>query len=192
MRFSLIGITSLLLVAVAAILLMGCAPRIVLNPAIPDVVLNIPSSNNNSAPAVPAGNADAHFIQPTDYFYADEPWGDEDWIYVKLGKLVTPPTPETKNQAQFMNSASAKNEWAKWWATTRIATRADLTLGKEVIMFDMAGGEDMYVPPTNTQEARNYRWFLGRITDTSELFKGYVMVSGGYKISEKNLRVIVK
>lgn len=122
----------------------------------------------------------------------EEPWENQDWVYVKLGKLTTPPSPETKNQAEFMNAASGRKEWAKWWAQTRIATQADLVLGKEVIMFDMTGDSDVYVKPSSTQEARNTSWFLARITDTSELFKGYVLVSGGYKIDKNSMRVIVK
>lgn len=181
--------TALLLVA-AAILLMGCAPRIVIDPM--DMVVRVPSSSTTSTVAVPSGTADAHFIQPNDYFYMEEAWGDQDWVYVKLGKLVTPPTPETKNQAEFMNAGSGKKEWAKWWAVTRIATPADLVLGKEVIMIDMMGDSDVYVKPTSTQEARNTSWFMARITDTSELFKGYVLVSGGYKIDKNSMRVVVK
>jgi len=181
---------TLLLLAVSAILLTGCAPRIVIDPM--DMVVRVPSSPTTTSIAVPSGTADAHFIQPNDYFYMEEPWGDRDWVYVKLGKLVTAPTPETKNQAEFMNTASGKKEWAKWWAVTRIATPADLVLGKEVIMIDMMGDSDVYVKPTSTQEARNTSWFIARITDTSELFKGYVMVSGGYKIDKNSLRVIVK
>ena len=46
--------------------------------------------------------------------------------------------------------------------------------------------------PENTEMARTDAWFIARITDTPELFRGYVLVSGGYKGSEKNLRVIVQ
>lgn len=188
-----IGIPSFILLSVIALLLIGCAPRIVLDPVVPNVVLNVPSSTV-VAPVVtsPSGDSDLQYVQPTDYFYLEEPMVNEEWVYVKLGKLTQAPSTETKNQALFMNSASGKSEWAKWWAVTRIATRADLALGKEVIMFEGETVDGVYVGPKSTQEARNNSWFMGRITDVSELFKGYVMVSGGYKISEKNLRVIIK
>lgn len=178
----------LLVSVLLGLILAACAPRIVLDPGIP----SIPSSVTHTVAAVPSGNADVHFIQPDDFFYLEEPWTGPNWEYVKLGKLVTAPTPETKNQAEFMSAGNSSKEWAKWWAKTRIATRADLALGKEVICFNDNTSGDVYFPPDSNQNARNGAWFVARITDMSELFKGYVLVTDGYKISEKNLRVIIK
>lgn len=183
----------LIVVLMLAAIMVGCVPRVVLSPAMPDVVVKIPSSTNTpQTPAAPTGNADIHYIQPTDFFYMEEPFGNTEWEAVKLGKLVTAPSPETKNQAQFMSVSSGVTEWAKWWAVTRIATRADLQLGTEVIFFDTYGENSVIRAPENNQEARSDSWAISRITDVSELFKGYVMVGGGYKVSEQNLRVIVK
>jgi len=182
----------LLISMLLGLILTGCAPRVILDPGIPSSVASIPSSMVNAAAAVPTGNADAQFIQPDDYFYMAEPWNEVNWEYVRLGKLVTAPTPETKNQAEFMYVSTGSKEWAKWWVKTRIASRADLELGKEVICFDGNGQGDIYYAPESNQNARTDSWFIARITDTSELFKGYVLVTDGYKINEKNLRVIVK
>jgi hypothetical protein len=185
-------LTAVMISVLLGLILAACAPRIVLDPGIPSSVTSIPSSVANAAAAVPTGNADAQFIQPDDYFYLEEPWTSTNWEYVKLGKLVTAPTPETKNQAEFMSSVNGSKEWAKWWVKTRIATRSDLALGKEVICFNDHSDGDIYLPPESNQSARNDSWFVARITDMSELFKGYVLVTDGYKISEKNLRVIIK
>lgn len=182
----------LMLLIIATVVLAGCAPRLVLNPGLPDVVLSVPSSSSTQTISAPHGNADTHFVQPDDYFFNEESLDDYGWVYVKLGKIVTAPTPETKNQAQFMNASTGKQEWAKWWAKTRIATKADLALGTEVICFDSNNNGEVYMPPENNQTARTDSWFLARITDTSELFKGYVMVTDGYKVHFSNLRVIVK
>ncbi|MDY0151850.1 MAG: hypothetical protein RBS43_06210 [Candidatus Cloacimonas sp.] len=185
--------TRLLAILLFATMLFGCASRVVLVPSIPDVVVKTPTMYSPTlTPAAPAGNADAHFVQPTDFFFMEEPFGDTEWERVLLGKLVTAPTPETKNQAQFMSVSSGINQWAKWWSGSRIATRADLKLGTEVIFFDQSGENSVYRAPESNQEARSYDWAISRITDVSELFKGYVMVGGGYKVSEKNLRVLVK
>lgn len=191
--FSSLTALKLIVLAVTAVMLLGCVPKVVINPSLPDLVVRVPSSNNsNPTPAAPTGNADAHYIQPTDFFYMAEPFGKTEWETVILGKMTTVPTPETKNQAEFMNIASGIKEWAKWWVNTRVGTRADLQLGTEVIFFDYAGDEGIYRAPLSNQEARTYNWAISRITDTSELFKGYVMVGGGYKINEKNIRIIVK
>lgn len=183
----------ILAIVVLAAMLFGCASRVVLVPSIPGVVVKMPSTPVSTIAAVaPTGNADAHFIQPTDFFYMEEPFGNTEWERILLGKLVTAATPETKNQAQFMSVSSGISEWAKWWSGSRIATRADLKLGTEVIFFDQSGENSVYRAPESNQEARSYDWAISRITDVSELFKGYVMVGGGYKVSEKNLRVPVK
>lgn len=182
----------LMIVLFAGLLLGGCAPRIVLDPGIPSSVVQIGNAMNEVAAAVPSGNADRHYIQPDDYFFREDVWPGSTWEIVELGKLITPPTPETKNQAQFMSVKTGAPVWAKWWVKTRIATRADLQLGKEVICFDSNSYDDVYLAPENTEMARTDTWFIARITDTSELFRGYVLVSGGYKVSEKNLRVILQ
>jgi hypothetical protein len=190
--FSSLTALKLTVLVITAVLLLGCVPKVVLTPAVPNLVVQVPSSSNsNPAPAAPTGNADAHYIQPTDYFFMAEPFGSTQWETVYLGKMTIAPTPETKNQAQFLNTSSGITEWAKWWVNTRIANRSELQLGTEVIFFDVTD-TDIYRAPYNNQEARSYGWAISRITDTSELFKGYVMVGGGYKISEKNIRVIVK
>lgn len=190
-KLSLKRIFRILALLTLVVALFGCMPNVVVNPGLPDVVVRVPSSTTTTM-AAPAGNADAHYIQPTDYFFQEESNPNAEWAYIKIGKLVTPPTPETKNQAQFMNVSSGINEWAKWWTQSRIATRADLKLGTEVIFFDMGGEGETYRAPESNQEARSYSWCITRITDVSELFKGYVMVGGGYKIQESNLRVLVK
>ena len=191
-RMKLGFMPALFLIALAGLLLVGCAPRVVLDPGIPSSLVSISNSMAQSAAAIPTGNADAHYIQPDDYFFRVEPWNGKYWEIVELGKLITPPTVETKNQAQFMDVKTGAPVWAKWWVKTRIATRADLALGKEVICFDSNTYDDIYQAPENTQSARSDYWFVARITDTSELFKGYVMVTDGYKVSEKNLRVFVR
>ncbi len=190
--FSSLLVLKLMVLLIVAVVMAGCAPRLVISPGMPDLVVNVPSSGSSQTYAAPQGNADAHFVQPDDYFFNEESLEDYRWVYVKLGKLSTAPSPETKNQAQFLNTSTGKQEWAKWWAKTRIATKNDLVLGTEVICFDSNNNGEVYLPPVSNQSARTDSWFLARITDTSELFKGYVLVTDGYKVHMNNLRVIIK
>ena len=47
--------------------------------------------------------------------------------------------------------------------------------------------QDVYSPPATKDSARQYAWFLGRVTDTSDLFKGYAKIDT-YKCSTGALR----
>ena len=135
---------------------------------------------------------DKHFVQHDDYFVYEEQLTNQEWIYVQLGKLITPATLETKNQAEFLLTQSGQKRWMKYWTKSRIASKEELKLGTAVICFDATDDEGIYRVPENTQEARSGVWFMARITDTSEMFKGYVLVSGGFKVSLNNLRITIK
>lgn len=137
-------------------------------------------------------DADAHYIQPSDYFIADREFPNQDWIYVYIAKVVTAPTAQTKNEGQFMKVQDGKEIWTKYHWKSRIATGADIKIGAIVIMFDGNYQNNIGMPPKNKDEARNENWFMAKITDTTDLYKGYVTVSGGYKISVNNIRIPFK
>ncbi|MGJ4745346.1 hypothetical protein ACQV5M_03210 [Leptospira sp. SA-E8] len=134
---------------------------------------------------------DDHFIQPDDFFVSREEYNDQTYINVYIAKEMTPASAtKTKGEGEFMQVTDGKKYWTKNFYMTRIATDKDLKLGVKVIMFDM-GTEDGYRAPESKEEARTGNWFMAKITDTSDLFKGIVTVSGGYKIQKSNIRVIV-
>jgi hypothetical protein len=135
---------------------------------------------------------DDHFIQSDDYFISSVPYTNQAWIYVYIAKVVTPPTAKTKGEGQFMQVIDGKKLWTKYFWATRIATESDIKIGREVIALDAANEEDVYRVPENKEEARTARWFMARVTDVSDLFKGYVTVSGGYKVSVQALRIAEK
>ncbi|MBP7603165.1 MAG: hypothetical protein KBA15_04515 [Spirochaetes bacterium] len=139
-----------------------------------------------------ADGSDAHYIQPDDYFISKEPLGTRTWIWVTLAKVVTAPSAATKYEGQFMAVHDGKEMWTKSYWKTRIGTKADIRLGAVIIAFDGNQQDDVYQPPKNKKEARNEGWYMAKITDTSDLYKGYVMVSGGYRVSVDNIRIAVK
>ncbi|HNX37138.1 MAG TPA: hypothetical protein PL124_01920 [Candidatus Cloacimonadota bacterium] len=146
------------------------------------------SSQKTVVPAI-----DAQYIQSDDYFMADEAINDDQtYIWVEIGKLRTAATPETKNQAKFFNVRSGREEWKSWWAKTQIATQSNLVPGTLVIAFNDNNNNDVYEAPESTEEARTGGWFLARITDVSDFFKGYIIVSGGYKVGVNNLRIAIR
>lgn len=132
---------------------------------------------------------DAHFIQSDDYFISDKPLGDNAWIHIYLAKLVNSNSP--KGDAQFMRVGDGKKIWTKNFYTTRIANKNELKLGMKVTMLD-ASEDDIYHAPKTKEEARKGSWFMAVITDMSDLYKDYVTVSGGYKVSLNAIRVLIK
>lgn len=144
------------------------------------------------AASAPKSDDDDHFIQPDDFFISEEGMGSHAWIHVRLAKMVTPPTPKTKAQAEFFRIHDGKNVWTKYYWRTRMATEQDIKLGATVIMIDGRSEDGVYLPPEDKEEARGHAWFMAKITDVSDLYRNYVTVSGNYKVDVKSLRVFMK
>jgi hypothetical protein len=135
---------------------------------------------------------DDHFIQKDDYFVADHPLDKESYIYVTLSKMVTEPSELTKSEAEFFKISDGSNMWSKHFYQTRIIQKGELKLGTKVIIFEGHRRENgIYFAPEKKEEARGSAWFLAKVTDVSDLYRGYVTVSGNYKVSPKNLRIIL-
>lgn len=142
-------------------------------------------------PPPPMGD-DNHFIQGDDYFIQRHGLEGHTWIWVELAKMVNAPSGSTKGEAEFMKVRDGKNYWTSHYWQTRIASQNDLRLGLHVIAFNDHRRNDVYGAPEKKDRARGGSWFMAKITDTSDLYKGYVTVSGNYKVSLQNLRVIVR
>ena len=142
-----------------------------------------------SAAMIYAQVEDKHFIQKDDYFVSDRDIQGNTWIRVNVAKMIEAPTEATRNEGKFMMIDDGKEEWTTHYWQSRIALESELKLGTIVIAFDYATG-DTYVPPKERDNARTGSWFMAKITDISTLYKGYVMVSGGYNVRKDNIRVI--
>lgn len=141
-------------------------------------------------PPPPVGD-DSHFIQGDDYFIQRHGLENRTWIWVELSKMVTAPTSNTKGEAEFMKIKDGKNYWTSHYWQTRIASQGELRLGLQVIAFNDHRRNDVYGAPEKKDRARGGSWFMAKITDMSDMYKGYVTVSGNYKVSLQNLRVII-
>ncbi|PJZ71383.1 hypothetical protein CH373_02470 [Leptospira perolatii] len=131
---------------------------------------------------------DAHYIQPDDFFITKEEFKVQPWIHVYIAKQTTPPSAKTKNEGEFLQVVDGKKVWTKFYYSTHKAVESELKIGTVVIMADLSA-EDGYRPPNDKEEARTCGWFIAKITDVSDLYKGVVTVSGGYKILVDSLRV---
>ncbi|MBM9502270.1 hypothetical protein JWG44_18625 [Leptospira sp. 201903071] len=142
-------------------------------------------------PSLLFAEEDAHYIQPDDFFISKEEFKNQSWIYLHLAKQLTPPSAKTKSEGEFLQVHDGNKVWTKFFYSTEIAKQNDLKIGINVIIADL-GTEDGYRAPENKEEARTCSWFIAKITDVSDLYKGVVTVSGGYKIKVDAIRVPVK
>ncbi len=148
------------------------------------------SEEEQTAPV--SANDDDHFIQNDDYFTQKHGLDNNAWMYVELAKMITPPSAETKREGEFMKIKDAQNYWTRYFWKTRIASKKELKLGMHVIAFNDNHRDDLYRAPEKKSSARGGSWFYAKITDMSDMFRGFVTVSGNYKVGLKNLRVIEK
>jgi len=147
-----------------------------------------PQYDHAPAPSRRSGD-DAHFIQPDDYFIAKEELGSHTYIYVKLSKMITPPTSGTKDEGEFMHVGDGQNVWSAFIWKSHIASKSELKLGKHIIIFEDNSQKGVYQAPMKKDRARSGRWFYAKITDMSDMYKGFVTVSGHYKVGLNNIRI---
>lgn len=160
-------------------------------PPAPQPRFDPPPAYRPAPPPVPAGE-DRHYIQHDDYFIQRHGLEGRAWMYVDLAKLVNAPGSHTKGEAEFMKIRDAKQFWTPHFWQTRIAASNEIQLGLQVIIFEGNRRSSVYNAPQSKERARGSSWFMAKITDTSDLYKGYVTVSGNYKVAVDNLRVIVR
>ncbi len=134
---------------------------------------------------------DAHYVDSDVVFVSKEPFKGSGWIYVQASKVVTPPSAKTKNEGEYMIISDGSQIWTKYVWKTRIAAEKELKIGLIIIAFERTDGDINYSPENKSQALAN-NWFMAKITDISDKHKGYVTVSGGYKINLDNMRVSVK
>lgn len=146
---------------------------------------------NHEMRTAPRSGEDAHFIQPDDYFVAEQELGDHTYIYVTLSKMITKPSTNTKDEGEFMGVRSGKNKWSGFFWNSRIAAKNELKLGMIIILYEDNSKNSVYQAPVKKDRARGGRWFMAKITDMSDMYKGYVTTSGNYKVGLNNIRIPV-
>jgi hypothetical protein len=150
------------------------------------------SSEESVNPGVGEGIEDDHYLQADDYFISEEAFKDQAWIWVSLSKMVTAPSAATKKDAEFMKIRDGNKVWTKNYFKTVVVKKTDLKLGNVVIAFNDNNQNDIYCAPDSKDNSRGGSWFMGKIIDITDLYKGYVTLAGNYKVSPKNLRVIFR
>jgi hypothetical protein len=90
-----------------------------------------------------------------------------------VAKVVTPASPQTRNQAEVIFVHNGKQMWTKYVIPSHKATKEEIKLGTIVLRHTWASGEDI-----SAESYRKQYWRLGRVSSTDELFKGVVEVQG--------------
>jgi len=134
---------------------------------------------------------DEHYIDDDVLFVSKDAFKGSGWMHVKAAKEITPPSSKTKNEGQYMIISNGDEIWTKNHFKTRIASEKELKLGLLIIAFDDSD-DGVYIAPQNKSDAIKDNWFMAKITDMSDKYRGYVTVSGGYKVSLENIRVTTK
>jgi len=137
---------------------------------------------------------DRHYIQDDDYFISrDRDLAGNEWIYVEIAKMMEPASSGSKNEAKFMTIPGGQEVWTQYyWQSRPVETEGEIKLGT-VVLSSEASDNGIYIAPRSADESRiANRWFMAKVIDLSQMYKGIVKVSGGYDISRENLRVLGK
>ncbi|HTP24698.1 MAG TPA: hypothetical protein VMK12_03435 [Anaeromyxobacteraceae bacterium] len=167
---------------------LSCA-NLPLPQGISDVPASVPSVSGQGI-AIHGPGDDQHWIQADDYWISDRPY-ESGWIYLTLAKMKQPPAAQTKGEALFFNLHDSKDVWTKYFYRTRVANQADLAVGSVILCFEGNSRDGTYHAPMDKNQARTAAWFMGRITDMSDLYKGSLMVDT-YHCAPDALRAFVR
>ncbi|HVK88887.1 MAG TPA: hypothetical protein VM513_32430 [Kofleriaceae bacterium] len=137
------------------------------------------------------GAEDAAFIKPDHWIVSTDPLPSQSYIGARLALAIQPPSPATRNEGEFLITGTGEVVWHKHAWRSRPAAPADVKLGAHVLVFDSTT-DNVYRAPTSRTEAITGSWFIAKVTDTSEAFKGVVTVAGSYRAEVNGLRVLVK
>lgn len=136
---------------------------------------------------------DVHFLQADEYLVQEKGFkGGSGWERAWLAKLLTPASTETKGEAEFFVIAGPRKGeklWTKHYCRTRPASKEDVKLGAVLYHYDHGTDEHgVYVSPRDREHLLEADWFVGTITDTSNLYKGFASLSE-YKVRPVGLRI---
>ncbi len=133
---------------------------------------------------------DAHWIQADDYFVSQRAY-ERGWIRVQLAKMKQPVPAGAEGKALFFMINDGSERRSAHFFRTRPAVQADLALGTLLVCFEDNRRDKIFRAPRDKDQARPGRWYLARITDLSDLAKGYATLSGHYHCAPDALRAIV-
>jgi len=142
----------------------------------------------DTSPTVTIGGAeDGHYLTGNHWIVVPKGLPEQRYRYGFVGAPIQPPTAQTKDDGNFINLSTGEVGWNKGFMT-RPAQQADLQVGTFAFMPHI-NRNGVYQAPDSRLKSLTTRWWVAKIVDTSELYKGVVEVAGGYKIAAAAIRV---
>jgi hypothetical protein len=143
--------------------------------------------------AIAVGGAeDAHFLKQDHWIISNDALPAKGYKYAQIGAPIQAPSAQTKGDGHFINLKDGHSTWTKNAWRTRPATEADIQLGTHVFMLHARDRDRSYRAPKDRAEALSGNWWMAKVTDNSELYKGVVTVAGQYRIQLDGVRVIAQ
>ena len=146
---------------------------------------------DNSPRLTVGGTEDKWYVKPDYWFIANNGLPATGYETVTLAVAIKAPSAETKGEGQFMKLGTGEILWTKNAWKQRAATQADMKLGAYAIALDHSEN-NVYVPPTSREQALTGNWFVAKIVDVGQAYKGQVTFAGGYAVQIDGTRVIAK
>jgi hypothetical protein len=173
-------------IAILIILTSGCVPGFMLDSGIPDVVVvaQAPATSQVTSPA-----ADAHFVVVNDYFIMEQPLVDQSYVYSAIARMEMAPSPATNDQGKFRRLLDDQAVWTKHYTKTRIARDTDFVEEVEIFFLNVVDDNGIYRAPQSSSECQTGWWYKARVTDISEKHRGFLTVSGGFRVHLNAIRV---
>ncbi len=145
----------------------------VLTSAISGAASGAVTSSASGATSTAGTGSSAVDFQPSDILASYNNATKMDSSYA-VARILTAATSATKNQAEALFVYDGQKAWVNYTINSRKATKADMQVGS--MMFynnNLANNTE-----TSVDNYRKATWYLGYITSTEELFKGFVEISG--------------
>jgi len=136
-----------------------------------------------------ASDVDKHFLSSSHYHIAKKPLPEKGYDLIHVGLAIAPPAATRQGEGHYYNAKTGRPLWTAHAWLSRPATQQDLTVGRHVIYASKRKG-GLHVPVASRQESLHQQWYVAKLVDTSQLYKGVVTTSQGHDVSLEALRVL--
>jgi hypothetical protein len=132
---------------------------------------------------------DEHWFGSDDYLVATKAYEGAKLFGIRVAKMLEAPSGATKSDARFL-IADGQELWTSHYWRTRVARDADLAIGA-LAFCPAAFHHRRGRMPRDKRAMRRSHWILAAITDSSDLYKGLVVV-GDTECDARAVRVPIQ
>ncbi len=194
MKHSQWYLVSVLVTAFAAS--VGCGGEPPPEPATPSTTAVPVAPTETAAPTEPppdgiappdSGDAANHFLADDILFGAPTEFL-RGYLYAHPAKQLAPPGADGKAKLWDFYKKRELNTQHYW--RSRAAKPDELAVGQLALAIELKDGQGVHRAPTSVKEAYETRWWIARIVSLRPRSEGYILVSGGYRVSPDAIRLL--